>query len=83
MVSAEKDWEEDQEVMELPAGAQATVLSLRQILRIAKRAGAAPSGTNLESDVGATLEAALMTEFMPRAERSAVRTILRGLGLEL
>lgn len=62
---------EEEEEEELPAGAQATVLSLRQILRVAKRAGAAPPGTNLDSDVGATLEAALMTEFMPRAERTA------------
>jgi len=72
--SGEEDEESliiEEEEEELPAGAQATVLSLRQILRVAKRAGAAPPGTNLDSDVGATLEAALMTEFMPRAERSA------------
>ena len=33
--------------------------------------------------MGATLEAALMTEFMPRAERGAVRKILRSNGLDL
>jgi von Willebrand factor A domain-containing protein 8 len=58
-------------------------LSLRQILRTARRAGAAPKGINLAADVGATLEAALMTEFMPRAERGAVRSILREEGLDL
>ena len=45
--------------------------------------GNAPKGTDLKSDVGATLEAALMTEFMPRAERGAVRKILRSNGLDL
>ena len=81
--SHEKQILEDNVALELPAGAQATILSLRQILRIARRASAAPKGTDLNADVGATLEAALMTEFMPRPERSAVRSILREHGLDL
>ena len=32
-------------------------------------------------DIGTSLEASLMTEFMPRAERAAVREILRSVGL--
>jgi MoxR-like ATPase len=74
---------DDDDIDELPAGAQATILSLRQILRVARRASAAPKGTDLSSDVGATLEAALMTEFMPRPERSAVRNILQSNGFHL
>lgn len=47
---------------ELPAGTQPVVLSFRAILRMARRAAAAPPGVNLSSDVGVAVEACLMTQ---------------------
>ena len=62
---------------------QAVTLSLRQILRAARRVS---FNYNLRleeqlEDVGNGLESALMTEFMPRSERAAVRAILKTEGL--
>ena len=67
----------------LPAGVHATTLSLRQIFRAARRAAASPERTDLDLDIGGTLDASLMTEFMPRAEGVAVRSILRQAGFKL
>ena len=53
-----------------------TSLSLRQMLRAARRAAASLHNSTqhqpLPAIIGEFLEAALMTEFMPRAERAAV-----------
>ena len=67
------------------ASPQAITLSTRQIIRAARRASKAnfQKSTFAEraEDIGNSLEAALMTEFMPRSERAAVREILRSVGL--
>ena len=64
---------------------QAVTLSMRQIIRAARRAATANFEESTEDeraeDIGNSLEAALMTEFMPRAERASVREILRSVGL--
>ena len=78
--------EEDEVAAKMAAvSSQAVTLSMRQIIRAARRAATANFEESTEDeraeDIGNSLEAALMTEFMPRAERASVREILRSVGL--
>jgi hypothetical protein len=52
-------------------------LTLRHVLRIARRALTFPD------ELGATVESAVMSSFMPPAERAAVRKVLRGRRVKL
>ena len=83
---SESDESESEEVRGPSAtiSVQAVSLSLRQIIRSARRASTVNVDAMKESkhlsDVADALESALMTEFMPVAERAAVREILRSVG---
>ena len=64
------------------AGEPRQMLSLRMVLRAARRAAAAPDGQNLMADAGSCVWHALMTDFMPRPERAAVRAVMARAGIE-
>ena len=59
------------------------MLSLRAILRAARTAAAAPSSIDIASEIGAYLQSALMTDFMPAAESGAVLAVLRTAGFRV
>ncbi|CAE7558420.1 unnamed protein product [Symbiodinium sp. CCMP2456] len=59
------------------------MLSLRAILRAARTAAAAPSTVDIASEIGAYLQSALMTDFMPAAESGAVLAVLRAAGFRV
>ena len=61
-------------------GSSLVMLSLRSILRAARTAAAAPASVDIASEIGEYLHSALMTDFMPLAESTAVLAILRASG---